>query len=231
MRGCHKQLEVPHFHIPRIKHFHFSVSPQKPQSSNFVNFQTVWLPPPLSHVSLITLLTFHIPWAVKLSRIHFFLLPWIWEQRHDLTCSQMAADSRVIPSTKRKHIQPSVNSQVCGGSPVLVCFIFPYVFYQFPSLLLSFIIVFYSPASCSFRLRLFNPNSLFYLSSMLLPSTLLLHAADTFSTSFLLLVLFFLAKSWPITYCLFLAGMAIRIQHFLKYSRRNIGNWLTWGRQ
>ena len=46
MRGCHKQLEVPHFHIPRIKHFHFSVSPQKPQSSNFVNFQTVWLPPP-----------------------------------------------------------------------------------------------------------------------------------------------------------------------------------------
>ena len=79
----------------------------------------------------------------------------MWKQRHDVTCSQMAADSYVIPPPKRKHIQPSVNSQVCGGSPILVCFIFPYVFYQFPSLLLSFITVFYSPCFSSFRLRQF----------------------------------------------------------------------------
>lgn len=138
----------------------------------------------LSHISLITLLTFHIPWVVKLSRIHFFLLPRILKQRHDVTCSQMAADSCVIPSPKRKHIQPSVNSQVCGGSPVRVCFIFPYVFYQFPSLLLSFITVVYSPSFPSFPLRRFSPNSLFYLSHMSLLSTSLLHDVDTFSTSY-----------------------------------------------
>lgn len=161
---------MPDWHILPIKHFHLLVSPWNLKAVISSIFRQCDFPPPLCHVSVITLLTFHIPWAVKLSGIHFFLVPWIWKQRHDLTCSQMAADSRVIPSPKRKHIQPSVNSQVCGGSPSLVCFIFPYAFYQFPSLLLSFIIVFYSPSFSSFRLRRFNPNSSFYLSDMMLLS-------------------------------------------------------------